>query len=412
MKTVFKGDNSTISLRTEDNGWAKPPTTYAGGRTFQNNDGTFNAARNSLQSEARTPNAELAGIRLGNRNVSGSFPVEVDPENYNKIFESVFYGRFKNAGKDIALTGSALESDTRFQLTIPLTGAQITELDIVVGDMVLLDTFSNEDAKALEGTVVVLEIGADSITVFSPEQDAETLSQTTDLHIKSIGVLRPAKQVQSFNAEETLFSEDGSSVQRFMTAGVVASSAAFDMPSDGTVKTTFSMLGSGKFAGADYNKFDSTLTNDAAAHVTPLAHKKYSPLVLQDGKIVSGTNNTLCQLASGSLTIENGTELHFVGCSYDAAAAVSGKLTVNLTYEAMFESQEDYRDFDNEVSKKMMIRLRDRNTNRCLVIYLPAVTTTAYNINNSQGLVTASITAVAVIDPDAVNSIILGSYYG
>lgn len=413
MSTVFKGDNSTISLIVEDNGWGKPPSSYAGGRMFQNNDGTFNATRNSLQSEARTPNAELGGIRLGNRNVAGSFPVEVDPENYNRLFESVLYGRFQNNNGSVSLTGEALASATKYQLDIPLSDANLTTLDVKVGDMVLLSGFSDAGAKHLEGTVVVLAKQTNGITVFSPEQTEDNFSvASTDMTVANIDVLRPAKQSQSFNAEETLYGEDGTSVARFMTAGAVVSSAAFDMPSDGTVKTTFSMLGSGKFAGSEYTKYDPDLTNNAPAHTSPVPHKKYSPLVLQDGKFISEQTNTMCQLASGSLSIENGTELHFVGCSYDAAAAVSGKLTVNLSFEAMFQSDEDYKSFDNEVSKRMMIRLKDRNTNRSLVIYLPSVTTTAYNINNSQGIVTASLTAVAVVDPDAINSIIIGSYYG
>lgn len=410
MSTVFKGENSTISLVQEDNGWGKPPTNYAGGRFFQNNDGTFNATRNALQSEARTPNAELAGVRLGNRNVTGSFPVEIDPENYNKILESVFYGRFANLNREQAVTGASLSASAKFELEIPMTQPEITSLAVKVGDLVMLKNISNTDLQSLTGVVPVIAVGSSSITVYCPDQMQDSLNATSDLTVETIDVLRPAKTVSSFNAEETLYSEDGSTTARFMTAGVVASSAAFDMPSDNTVKCTFSMLGSNKVAGSQYTKFDPTLTDGDAAHTSPMAHKKYDPMVLQDGKMISGESNTLCQLVSGGITIENGTEVHFVGCSFDAAGAVSGKLTVNLNYEALFQSDADYIAFDSEKSKRVFLRLKDRNTNKCLAIYLPSVTTTAYNVNNSQGLVTASITASAVIDAEAINSIIIGSY--
>ncbi len=410
MSTVFKGENSTISLVEENNGWGKPPTNYAGGRFFQNNDGTFNATRNALQSEARTPNAELAGIRLGNRNVTGSFPVEIDPENYNQILESVFYGRFSNANVEHNLTGAALTSSAKFELEIPMSQAEITSLDVKVGDLVMIKDFSQEALQKLTGTVPIIAITSSAITVYCPDQMEATLSETSDLTVKTVDVLRPAKSVRSFNAEETLYSEDGTTTARFMTAGVVASSAAFDMPSESTIKCTFSMLGSNKVAGSKYTEFDPSLTDNSPAHTSPMPHKKYDPMVLQDGKMISGDTNTLCQLISGGLTIENGTEVHFVGCSYDAAGAVSGKLTVNLNYEALFQSDADYIAFDSEKSKRVFLRLKDRNTNKCLAIYLPSVTTTAYNLNNSQGLVTASITASAVIDADAINSIIIGSY--
>lgn len=410
MSTVFKGENSTISLVEENNGWGKPPTNYAGGRFFQNNDGTFNATRNALQSEARTPNSELSGVRLGNRNVSGSFPVEIDPENYNQILESVFYGRFTNDQVEQVVTGATLTSGAKFELEIPMLQAEITNLGCKVGDLVMIKDFSNADLEPLTGAVPVIAVGTTSITVYCPDQLEDSLNATSNVTVETIDVLRPAKTVRSFNAEETLYSEDGATAARFMTAGVVASSAAFDMPSDNTVKCTFSMLGSNKIAGSQYTKFDPTLVDGSAAHTSPVAHKKYDPLVLQDGKMISGESNTLCQLISGDITIENGTEVHFVGCSFDAAGAVSGKLTVNLNYEALFQSDADYVAFDSEKSKRVFLRLKDRNTNKCLAIYLPSVTTTAYNVNNSQGLVTASITASAVIDAEAINSIIIGSY--
>lgn len=411
---VFKGDNSTISLVVEDQGWGKKPSTYTGGKFFQNNDGTFNATRGSLQSEARTPNAELAGVRLGNKNVAGSFPVEIDPENYNKLLESVFYGRFVKEGVAQVNASVNLTATKKYELTIPMTSQKQTALKVKVGNMYRLYGITESTLTHLNNAVVVLKSKTNAaITLYCAEQVLDTVNVTgTPISIEPVETLRPAKQSRSFNAEETLYGEDGQTTARFMTAGAVATSAAFDMPSDGTVKTTFSLIGSGKTASKEYQKFDPALTNGDAAHQSPAAHKKYDPMVLQDGKMISNETDTLCQLISGTITIENGTETHFVGCSYDAIAAVSGKLGVTLAYEALFQSEDDYIAFESEQAKSVMVKLKDRTTDKCLVIYMPSVRATAYNINNSTGLVTASITSSAVVDPEAVNSIIVGSYYG
>ena len=55
---TFKGDVSTISLKKEDNAtsaWGNKPVAWTGAKIFQNNDGSFNAERGSIESEARNP---------------------------------------------------------------------------------------------------------------------------------------------------------------------------------------------------------------------------------------------------------------------------------------------------------------------------------------------------------------------
>lgn len=407
---VFKGDNSTISLLQEDNGWGKPPSAYTGAKYFQNNDGTFNATRNALESEARTPNAQLAGVRLGNNNVAGSFPVEVDPENYNALFESMLYGSFTTSGAAQALTGVSI-TGTLYSVTIPMTAGEQTALDAKIGNVYRLSAISEAAVQSLAGVVVLTGVTGTTATFMSPLQKLATLSATpTDITVSPVSTLRPAKVLKSFNAEETLFAEDGTTVARFMTAGAVVSGASFDLPSEGTVKTTFSMIGAGKRASAEYQEFDPTLTNGVAAHITPATHIKYDPIVLQDGAIISNTTDTRCIWVSGTVGIENGTSTFFTGCSYDAAGAISNKLRVTLNYEALFQSEQDYINFQNENSARIMLQLKDRATDKSLVLYLPAFKATGYTLNNSTGLVTASITGSAVVDSEAVDSFLMASF--
>jgi hypothetical protein len=407
---VFKGDNSTISLLEEDNGWGKPPSTYAGAKYFQNNDGTFNATRNALESEARTPNSQLAGVRLGNSNVAGSFPVEVDPENYNKLFESLLYSEFTTAGAAQTLTAVSV-TGTLYSVTIPLTSVEQTALGAKVGNIYRLSGISAAAIQGLVGVVVLTGVTGTTATFMSPLQKLATLAATpTDVTINPVSTLRPAKTLKSFNAEETLFAEDGTTVARFMTAGAVVSGASFDLPSEGTVKTTFSLLGAGKRASAEYEDFDPTLVNSTAAHASPTAHVKYDPLVLQDGAIISNSTDTRCIWVSGSLGIENGTSTFFTGCSYEAAGAISAKLRINLDYEALFQSEQDYINFQNENSAKIMLQLKDKATDKSLVLYLPSFKATGYTLNNATGLVTASITGSAIVDTASVDSFIMASY--
>lgn len=407
---VFKGDNSTISLLEEDNGWGKPPSAYSGGKYFQNNDGTFNATRNALESEARTPNAQLAGVRLGNNNVAGSFPVEVDPENYIKLFESMMYSEFTTTGAAQALTGVSI-TGTLYSVTIPMTSGEQTALGAKIGNIYRLSAISAPAVQSLVGIVVLTSVTGTTATFMSPLQKLATLTGTsTDITVTPVSTCRPAKTLKSFNAEETLYAEDGTTVARFMTAGAVVTGASFDLPSEGTVKATLSMIGAGKRASAEYEDFDATLTNGAAAHVSPATHVKYDPFVLQDGAIISNTTNTRCIWVSGTLGIENGTSTFFTGCSYDAAGAISAKFRVTLNYEALFQSEQDYINFQNENSARVMLQLKDRATDKSLVMYLPAFKATGYTLNNSTGLVTASITGSAEVDVNSVDSFIMASY--
>ena len=408
----FKGDNSTISLVVEDNGWGKAPSSYAGGKMLQNNDGTFNATRNALESEARTPNAELAGVRLGNKNVAGSFPVEVDPQNYSKLFESLFYGNFSTNGAEVVLTGVGVTSAAAYTLTIPVSAGEQSTLAAEIGSMYRLYDISENSLNKHEGVVVLVARTATNLTFMVPSQKLPTLLSTnTDVKIDKVPTLRPAKVSTSFNAEETLYSEDGSTTARFMTAGAVVSGASFDLPSEGTVKTTFSMIGADKLASKEYSSFDAALVDSQAAHTSVVKHTKYDPLVLQDGAIISNNADIRCRWLSGTVGIENGTEAFFVGCSYEAAGAISGKLRVTLNYEALFQSEDDYISFQQENDSKIMLKLKDRATEKCIVLYLPSFKATGYTINNATGLVTASVTGSAIVDPDSVNSIILGEYY-
>lgn len=410
--TTFKGDSSTLSLVVEDNGWGQPPTSYAGGKYMQTNDGTFNAERSALESEARTPNAELAGQRLGNTNVTGSFPVEIDPENYNELLESAFYGRFTESGTFVDLVTASIFSATKYQITVDVATGDQTTLGAKIGDAYLLTSIVLSEFQKYQGVAILLSKTSTDMTFFVPSQtEATVASQDTNLTITPVATLRPDKDRQSFNAEEILHGEDGVTEARFMTVGAVVSGVEFDIPADNTIKATFSFIGSGKNASSEYEDFDPTLTNNTTAHTSIVSHTKYNPLVLQDGAIISDTTDVRCQWLSGSVSIENGTEAFFTGCSYDAKGANSGKFRINLSYEALFESEAAYIAFKAENTSKVMLKLKVRDTDKCLVIYLPAFKPTSYTVNNSTGLVTASISGGAEVDPIAINSAIIASYY-
>lgn len=406
---TFKGDNSTISLVPEDAGWGKPPSAWTGGKFFQNNDGTFNATRGALESEARTPNAELAGMRLGNKQVAGSFPVEVDPKNYNKLFESLMYGRFDGTGQSQALTGVSVSADAAYTVKVPVSSAQQGNLKSNIGDLYSITAVSVAGLKTIEGPAILIAKTNSVMTFMVPGQKQASISGTsTNLTLSREHTLRPAKNRLSFNAEEILTAEDGATKARFMTPGVIVSGVSFDLPSDNTVKATMSMIGSDKIAGKEYKTFQSTLSNSSDAHSSPAAHDKYDPMVLQDGAIVSNNSDVRCRWLSGTIGIENGTEAFFTGCSYGAQGATSGKLRVTVSYEALFQSEDDYTNFQAENNQRLMLVLKDRATEQYLVLYLPSFKASGYTLNNSTGLVTASITGSAIVDADAVNSFIMG----
>lgn len=408
MTTLFKGDNSTITLVEEDQGWAKPPSSYAGGKFFQNNDGSFDETRGTIESEARTPNAQLDSVRLGNKNVAGSFPVEIDPENYTALLESALYGEATISGVEVPLTGVLISGTKKFELIVPLTTAQQTTLGMKAGDIFKLTVPA--PLATLSDVAVVVSATATDVTFYSPAQKELTLSSTSsDVTITPIENIRPDRNIKSFNAEEILYSEDGNTIARFMTAGAVVSGVSFDIPSDSSAKATFSMLASGKYASQEYTKFDNTLTDSADAHTAVLPHVKYDPLVLQDGELISNSTNTRCIWMSGSVGIENGTEAHFVGCDFDAIGTVSGKLRITLDYEALFQSEDDFVNFRNEEYNKVLLKLKDRASDKSLIIYLPAFKATSYTLNNpSSGLVTASMSGMATVEGTVGDSIVIG----
>lgn len=413
---VFKGDNATISL-VKETVWGKINTLVGNvmqnAKFFQSNDGTFNAERSALESEARTPNAELAGQRLGNTNVSGSFPVEIDPVNYSDIIESVFYGAFTSAGAATAIATSVL-TGTLYRLVIPMDNIDEGTIQPVAGNAYLLSGAVTTEIQALHGVHILesFDSAGDTMTFIVPEQTVVsfTAGATDVITVTPVESLRPGTTRTSFNAEETLIGEDGSTIARFMTVGAVASGAEIDLPADGTVKTTFSFIGSGKQANSEYSELDAGLVDGDSGHDTPTAHVKHDPLVLQDGVIIAGDKNVRCAWLSGSVNIENGTETFFVGCSYDAAGSNSGKFRVSVSYEALFESTDAYTEFKNEVTTSMVLRLNVRDSDNCILLYLPAFKATSYNVNVGTGLVTASISGSAEVDATAINSAILARY--
>lgn len=408
---VFKGDNSTVTLVKEDNGYAKPPTTYAGGKLLQNNDGTFNPTRNALESEARTPASELAGVRLGNKQVAATYPVELDPFNYNHLLESVFYNDFLTTGVEQVLTGVNISATNSYNFKVVVSSAEQSALVATIGNAYRISGISNGSYTQLEGVVILIAKTGASLTFMNPDQKLGTIAAVaTDITITPVANLRSGKSLKSFNAEELIFSEDGLETARFMTAGAICSGVSIDLPSEGLITGSFSFLGSNYLSGKNYSKYDATLVDDTTAHTAPEDHVKYDPMVLQDGAIISGNSETLCQWLSGSINIENGTQTFFTGCSFEAAGSFSGAFRVNVTMEVLFESEDDFIAFENEESLNMMLRLKDRTTDQCLVLYIPSLARTAYTKANGKGLVTASITATAVVSPDAVNSMIIGQY--
>ena len=189
-----------------------------------------------------------------------------------------------------------------------------------------------------------------------------------------------------------------------MTKGAVCSGLELDLPTEGKVLSTFSFVGSGKKASTEYASLGfglSNLTADSAngAHSNPVAHTASQPLVLQDGVIISTTSDVRCAWLSGSVTIENGTEPSFVGCSFDAKVMSSGKFVVNVSYEALFESEAAYVAFNNEVESELLLQLKTPS-GQTLGLYLPRFKASSYSMNNSTGLVTASISGSAIIDTD------------
>lgn len=409
MSATYKGENSTTSLVVEDNGWGKAPSVYTGGQLLQSNDGSFEASRNSLESEARTPNSELAGSRLGNVNVVGTFNVEIDPQNYNSLFESLFYAKLPAAGAVKAFVSKSLKGAKMYQVLLGIPVVDQLTMGLKIGDPVMLSAIGDPVKSYLEGMAVVVGVTATEVELYHPSQDKHTMVDVTvNFSLQVLPSLRPAKVRKSFNVEETLTAEDGKTKSRFMTVGAVTTGLSLDFPQEGNIKGAFSMIGSGKRASLKYENFDPKLVNSAAAHTGLVQHKKYTPMVLQDGAILSGIDDTRCIWLSGSLSLENGTEPYFVGCSYDAAGATSGKFRVKVEYEALFRGEQDFVSFNEENSSRMLLRLKDRTTNRGIIIYLPAFKTTAYGMKNSTGLVTATVSGVAEIDVNAVNSIIVG----
>lgn len=408
MATLFKSDLSTITLVEEDQGWGVPPSTYAGGKQFQTNDGSFDETRGTIESEARTPNAQLDSVRLGNKNVAGSFPTEIDPENYTALIESCLYGEAVFSGTDVVLSAVSLSATKKFELVVPMVTVDQTTAGVSVGT--IFNLVVGAPLEDLSDIAVVTGVTATDVTFYCPSQKAATLAATTaDVTVEAVKNIRPDRQLKSFNAEETLYSEDGTAIARFMTAGATVSGISFDLPSDASCKATFSMLASGKYAGQEYTQFDTNLTNSQEAHTGVVSHVKYDPLVLQDGEITSELTDTRCIWMSGSVGIENGTETHFVGCDFDAIGTVSGKLRITLDYEALFQSEDDYVNFKNEMYNKVLLKLKDRASDKCLVMYMPAFKATAYTLNNpASGLVTASISGMATVDGATGDSIVFG----
>lgn len=406
----YKGENLQISL-VEETTWGKPVASYANARVFQTNDGSFNAERSSQESEARTPNAELGGARLGQTNVAGSFPVEIDPYNYKSLFESAFYGEFTKTGSPASLTGAAFSSSKVHQITIEVSPSDQTALGVTVGSAYRLHTITDSTLVQLSACVVLIGITSTTLTFFCPEQTlASVPSTTSDVVIDTVDTLRPSTTRKSFNAESILVAEDGVSRSRFMTSGAIVTGVEFDIPSEGNLKSTFSLIGSGFTESSDYKSFDPLLTNSSNAHSSLVPHTKHDPMVLQDGAIISDETDTRCMWLSGTVTIENGTQTYFVGCSYDAGGAFSGKFRVNVQYEALFRSEADYTAFKAEATSKLLLKFKVRNKEDMLMLYLPAFKATSYSINVSTGLVTATISGSAEVDPDSINSAILATY--
>tara|TARA_Y100000310_G_C20671823_1_gene810715 strand:- start:465 stop:1700 length:1236 start_codon:yes stop_codon:yes gene_type:complete len=404
---TFKGENSTISLKAETE-FAKPLADYSGAKVFQNNSGSFQSSRNSLESEARTPNAQLSGQRLGNRSVTASFPLEVDAVNYGQIFESCLYSDLVTEGAAVDVTSQPLTALAKHSYTVVLTAGEQTTLALREGMMFLVSAVSTSVADSTNGYVVVTNVVGTTVTFFAPQQTQDNFAAiSSDLTITPVAQMRPAKTRTSFNAEETLTAEDGTTTARFMTTGAVVSGVALELPSEGLITATPSFVASNYIASSDYEDFDTNLTNSAAAHTSVTAHSTQEPMVLQDGVIISDTDDIRCQWVSGNITIENGTETFYTGCKYEANGAISGELRVSLSYEALFQSEEDFRSFESETTSKVLLQMKDRSSGKSILMYLPKMKRTEYTLTNDKGLVTASVTGTALIDDGVGDSLVL-----
>ena len=409
--TVFKGNNLQISIVEEDE-WGKGVTAgYSGGKKFRTKGGSFTVDRGTIESELRSPNAELSSVRLGNKGVVATFPVDLDTQNYGLLFESLFSDRFTTQGSRIALTGKSLSASGIYQLTIDSDTTEQATWGAIAGNFYELTSIDGSGLSIYEGTVVIAEVTATEVTFMCPEQKAASVSSvTTGITIRALPSLRKGTEGLSFNAEETMVSEDGNTTVRFMSPGATVSGLALSIPQEGIIEASFSMIASNKIASADYPAFDSNLTASSAAHTGVVDHIRQEGMVIQDGSIVSDTADVRCIWMSGSLNIENGADVFYAGCSYGAAGLTTQNFRATLEYELMFQSEASFRAFEAEDDSKLFLRLKDRISQLGYLVYLPALKGTNFTINAETGTVTVNYTGAAQISDAIGNSITVGQF--
>lgn len=342
----------------------------------------INKQRNTIVSQERRADRQVADLRHGFEQIQGSLGYELSVQSFDDMLEGAMGGAWATAptsGSQSLAAASGTNTITRS------TGSFVTD-GFFPGLEVNISGFTQ---AANNGRATVLTVTALSITVSRTlVTDASAAART----VAGVGKILKAGTTLTTYTFERRFS-DIAQYQAFR--GVTVNSMSVSMQPDQMIGGSLELLG---MSGGSFSA--STLG-------APTAAPSNSPLVAFQASLYVG--GVSLAVATGlDMTIANGRSVQPVVGSKNSPDVFEGTAQVTGNLTAFFEDATLYNIFEQEAEKAIWTRMDDPNGTDFLAVIMPRAKMTSGTIDPPQeGPVSAQYGYQALVDSVTSTSLVI-----
>lgn len=313
--------------------------------------------------------------RHGNVTVSGTLNTGLRHENYDTLWESVFFNTFDETASSItSATDISADSGNNEFTSSGIT--DFTTFNLSVGQYIKVSGFSTDSNNG------VFRITSISSSALGVQESLTTESSGNSIDMDPLKFLDVGLSHQTFTMQK-YFARTG---RYQVLRGCLVDSVAVNVNQDQAVTTDWSILGLEETFGG----------TSEAADTDPSDPTQKDPMVHIEGSIYEGGEERGI-ITSATINMANNVDPAFVIGETFAQDLSYGTAQISGTFDAFFDSDDLKNKFLNETETSLQLKLTDKvNT---VVIELPRVKVNSATLPvNDPGRVVQSVEFRALKD--------------
>ncbi len=341
----------------------------------------INLQRATLTSAERRNDRQIADLRHGFNQLSGSLGFELSLEAFDDFLEGALGGTWATA----PTTGSVTLASTSSGNKVTRSSGSFISDGFMVGDVVTLSGFATSGNN---GETQIIGVAAGELTVVKTlVTDIAAASRT----VAASGMkLKIGQTLKTYTMERRFVDVD----QYQVFKGVAINQMSFNVQPDQIIGGTFDIIGMSS-AG-----FSGTSLDD-----TPTAAPSGSPFDAFTANVyVNGAVNTV--VTGFSFSMDNGRSVNPVIGTKFSPDVFEGTCQITGQLSAYFESATFYDLFYNETEVSLFAKFPDPGGSGFIVLQLPRIKLSSGDIDPpQQGPIVVQYNFQALVDADSGTSV-------